>query len=54
MNAETLEFNLQSELRKVFSGNKDEETIEAGLALQSIEHSLAVIFQLPSKNLVND
>jgi hypothetical protein len=42
MNAETLEFNLQNELRNVFGNSKDEEMIEASLALQSIESSLAV------------
>ena len=54
MNAETLAFNLQTELRTLFINGKDEESIDALLALQSLEASLAVAVPYPSKNLVNE
>ena len=54
MNAEALEFNLQAELKAIFSKAKDDETTEALLVLQSIEETFAVKSILSSKNLVKD
>ncbi len=42
METEKVEFNLATALREAFPANKDEETTEALLALQSIEQTLAV------------
>jgi hypothetical protein len=42
MNAETLDFNLQVELRNQFTNIKDEESVEAQIALQALDASLAV------------
>lgn len=53
METEKVEFNLANELKAAFPANKDEETTEALLALQSIEQTLAVNQGfLHSRNLV--
>lgn len=54
MNAEALEFNLQAELRNQFTNSQDEESVEALIALQALEASLAVIKSYPRKILVNE
>jgi hypothetical protein len=54
MNAEALDFNLQAELRNQFANAKDEESVEAHLALQTLDESLAVADPYCRKILVND